>query len=86
MTIKEQFKRAYESLPTGYKKRAQQVLGISEPAFSRYVRGEVRNEDGYHSALQAVKQAASEALRVAQTSYDTIKNIEVNDPIIETGD
>lgn len=76
MTIQEQLKQAYNLLPAGYKKRAAKIYGCSLVYFKNIIEGTVKDESAYHSALQAVKQAASEA----KTSIlKDIKQIEVID-------
>ena len=73
--IKEDLKKAYDLLPDGYRKRATEIHGVEYSYFIRIVKGLVKGEDTYHLALQAVKQAAKEAVEDAESAAKEIEVI-----------
>lgn len=65
MTIQEQVKQSYEKLKN--KKRASEIYGCTDFYFKgSIVGGKAKDEDVYHSALQAIRQAASEHKETAK--------------------
>lgn len=61
--IKKKVSEAYELLPSGYKKRAADIYGVTTNYFQRIVKGEPKEEDVYSLAFNAIKQAASESFK-----------------------
>lgn len=76
--IKKKVSESYDLLPIGYKKRAADIHGVTPNYFQRIVKGEPDDEDVYHSAFNAIKQAASEAFKESERIKDImVKSEEV---------
>ena len=74
MTIQEQVKQAYGKLKN--KNRASEIYGCTDFYFKgSIVGGKAKDEDVYHLALQAIKQAASEHKETAQEVLNEIEVI-----------
>lgn len=76
--IREQVKEAYNQMPDNSKNRAAQIHGVSISYFVRLINGEAKDDDVYYSALNAMKQAASEVLRDVKKKVDAINRIKAD--------
>lgn len=78
MSIREKVQYAYSLLGVGYKKRAAEIHGVSDRHFKGdIVDGNLKNDDTYYSALQAIKQASLEEEESVKKRTEEIKGIKV---------
>lgn len=77
MNIKDQVKEAYDNLPDGAKSKAADIAGWSGWYLKQISKGKPKDEDIYYTAMNAIKQAAKNALKKVEQQVETINAIEV---------